>query len=440
MAHSIRNVSRTHPCPICGKPDWCGFMPASDGGELVICQRDVEQTNTIGLDGKFYVVAGTSKSGTTIFEDAIQRRAKELARKGCGHDYEFKKAKIPEVRTLTVIDQVTTRSNEELDTIYRTMLDFLSLEPVHREYLYKEGWTDDMIKKHRIVSFPEKDFTRFKYRKNEKLNNPYRKRLASMVMNKLGIDSLRGVPGAYRDAKGNWTFAGRSGILFSLPDINHQIYRLRLRMDFRDVKGEIYSNPDGDDWYLDNGRKYFISTGGVYQFNDDCVREYDKSLGKYRNFASFYPDKDQEKNGFLVNTYNDGCEAGNQLGFYYNEQRDDMHIVYATEGEKKAMFSNEHLRAPFISFPGVNSWSLILEGKRGERPVDILKKKGVNIFLVAFDADKEANERVLLAEQQTIEALREEGFIIGLAEWDIKYGKGLDDLLSKGYKPKFASA
>lgn len=438
LAHNIRNVSKSRPCPICGKPDWCGLMPARDGGELIICHRDVSKTNVIGSDGQFYVVVGTSKTGTTIFEEANQRRAKELARKGCSHDYTFKN-RVPEVKTLTVVDQVIVKTNKELDTIYRTMLSFLSLEPVHREYLHKEGWTDEMIKKNMIVSFPEKDFSRFKYRKNIKLVNPYRKRLASMVMDELKMDSLRGVPGAYRDAKGNWTFAGRSGLFFPLPDINHLIYRLRLRMDFRDLNSEISFNKDSDDWYMDKGKKNFISMGGVYQIDSDGKRVYDKSLGKYRNFASYFPDKDEEENGFLVNSYNEGCEAGNRLGFYYNEKRDDMHIVYAIEGEKKGMFSNEYLRAPFISFPGVNSWSLILEGKPGERPVDIFKKKGVKIFLIAFDADKCINEKVMAAEQQTIDALRNEGFIIGLAEWDMKYGKGLDDLLFKGYKPKYAS-
>lgn len=438
MAKNIRNVSKAHPCPICGKPDWCGYMPASDGGELVICQRDVEQANAIGLDGQFYVVVGISKNGITIFEEANQRRAKELARDGSKSNYNnFSKVKIPEVKTLTVVDQVIARSNKELDTIYRTMLSFLSLEPVHREYLHKEGWTDEMIRKNNIVSFPEKDFSRFKYRKNVKFVNPYRKRLATLVMNKLEIDNLRGVPGAYRDAKENWTFAGRSGIFFPQPDINHLIYRLRLRMDFRDINSEIHSNTNGDDWYIDKGKKYYIHMGGIYQVNDKGKKEYDKSIGKYRNFASYYIDKEEEKRGFLVNVYNEGCEAGNQLAFYYNEQRDDMHIVYATEGEKKGMFSNEILRAPFISFPGINSWSLLFDGKVGERPVDILKKKGVNIFIIAFDADKSINKRVLAAEQQTIEALRKEGFIIGIAEWDMKIGKGLDDLLSKGYKPEF---
>jgi len=437
LAHGIKNVTKNNPCPICGKPDWCGFMPASNGGYLLICQRDTEKANAIGRDGNFYVVVGVSQSGATIFEEANQRRQKELARKGRSHDYEFKQT--PEPKTLAVFDQVEVLPNKKLHQIYKTMMSFLTLEPSHQEYLKKEGWTDELIKKYGIVSFPEKDYLRFKYRKDTNSKNPYRKKLARMVMDELGLDSLRGVPGAYRDKNGCWTFAGRSGIIFPLLDIHKNIYRLRIRMDFRDVNAEIHSNSNGDDYFIDNGEIKFISMAGIYQiFSSTGEKIFDKSQGKYRNFASYFPDEKAEKEGFIKNVYSEGCEAGNQIGFYYDASRDDMHIAYITEGEKKAIFSNEHLRAPFISFPGVNSWNLLFQGNKGERPIDVLKRNGVKIIIIAFDADKKVNERVLSAEKQVINSLRYEGFVVGVAEWDIKIAKGIDDLLAKGYKPTYA--
>lgn len=437
MAHGIHNVSKSRPCPICGKPDWCGSMPATDGGNLVICMRDTDQSNKLGFDGNFYVCVGKSRSGNTIFEEANQRRAKEIARGGSSKDYNYAAAKVPEQRKLTVVDQVDPLPNKKMDIIYRTMLSFLTLEPEHREYLHYEGWTDELIDKNHIVSFPEKDYTRFKYRKDTHSQNPYRKRLAKQIINKLGLDGLKGVPGAYKDTSGNWTFAGRSGILFPQYDTNHLMYRVRLRMDFQDPSYEIHSSSSGEKWFIDEkGDKNFISMKGIYQIKNG-ERKFDKSLGKYRNFASYHIDEEEEKRGFIVNSYDSGCESGNQLGFYYNEQRDDMYIAYATEGEKKGIFSNEVLRAPFVSFPGVNSWSILFSGKDGERPIDILKAKGVRIFVVAYDADKCINEKVLKAEKQAIDAIRNEGFIMGLAEWDIKLGKGIDDLLKNGYKPSY---
>ena len=113
-----------------------------------------------------------------------------------------------------------------------------------------------------------------------------------------------------------------------------------------------------------------------------------------------------------MNTYESGCEAGNQIGFYYEEARDDMYVCYVTEGEKKGIYGNEILHAPFVSIPGVSSWGFLLSKKGGERPVDLLKRKGVRIFIVAFDADRETNERVMQAQKATIQALKEEGFTV----------------------------
>lgn len=455
MAQGYKEVSRTRPCPICGKTDYCCFTQAKDGGDLVVCKRIKEKENVIGHDANFYVFAGVSGNGNYVFEEANQRRAKEQARKGSYKAQDFHAAKVPVVKQLTVVDQVNARSDKDMDIIYRTLLSLLYLEPEDRKYLLLEGWTDELIEKNHIVSFPEKDFTRFKYRKDKPSKNPYRKRLTKLVMEKLGIDNLRGVPGAYKDSNGNWTFAGPSGILFPQYDARHYMYRLRIRMDFRDQDAVIHLCDGEDDWFS-YGKipKIYICYGGLYilkttseGIKKDFLKEISKKedgreitkkvSGKYRNFASYSVNEKEEEKGFLVNTYDSGCESGNQLGFYYNEQRDDMYILYLTEGEKKSIFSNEMLRSPFVSTPGVNSWALLFEGKIGERPIDVMKAKGVKIFVVAYDADKAINKNVLDAEKQVVEAMRNEGLILGLAEWNMNNGKGIDDLLYKGYKPSY---
>jgi len=99
--------------------------------------------------------------------------------------------------------------------------------------------------------------------------------------------------------------------------------------------------------------------------------------------------------------------------------------------------TGRHSVAPFVSIPGVSSWGFLLSKKGGERPVDLLKRKGVRIFIVAFDADRETNERVMQAQKATIQALKEEGFTVGVAEWNIEHGKGIDDLLCNGYRPQY---
>ncbi len=59
------------------------------------------------------------------------------------------------------------------------------------------------------------------------------------------------------------------------------------------------------------------------------------------------------------------------------------------------------------------------------------------MFVIAYDADKAVNNKVLDSEQYAIQALKVEGFSIGVAEWDMRHGKGIDDLLQGGRQPAY---
>ena len=75
--------------------------------------------------------------------------------------------------------------------------------------------------------------------------------------------------------------------------------------------------------------------------------------------------------------------------------------------------------------------------KKGERVVDILRNKGCQLFIVAYDADLATNQQVLKNQQAAIKMLIEEGVMVGVAKWDMSLGKGLDDLLANGHKPEY---
>ena len=426
-----------HPCPICGKPDYCCRSEAANGsGTLVTCKRVLNEGDLIGTDGEFYLRVGTSSLGNAVYQNARERFDYEQGKKNA------KEYAAPKRQEPVWIDRVDPLSNDNLNKVYRIMSELLVLEEHHREYLKGEGWTDEMLEKYRVVSFPEKDFVRFKYHKNLNYKNPYRKKLAAQLLERLGNpkDGLAGVPGAYMK-DGQWTFLGPSGIIFWLADIDHKIYRARIRMDFRDVEAEILRDEHGKDYFLENGDKYFLSMSGPYKILPDGTKEKKNGLpkGKYRNMASFFADEKEERNGRIVNVYEKGCSSGNCLGFYYNTQRDDMYMAYITEGEKKGMYANHALKAPVITLPGVDSWGLLFEGKKGSRPVDVLKQRGCRIIVVAFDADKVKNAAVLDREQKTVKALLDEGFILGVAEWPLQYGKGLDDILAAGHKVSYVA-
>lgn len=402
---AIRSVTSGHPCPICGKGDWCGIMCAEFGDEMFVCQRNTDSLSpykegVIGVNGKYYLCVGVSKEGqNNIFRDAECVQAEDaVKKKEWRQNATFKKAAAYVPKTLTPVDPVETLDNTSLDKIYRSMLDKLILEPAHREYLRSEGWSDELIDANGIKSFPEEDYIRFRNKDSGYYSkNPWRKSLAKMLVDEFG--TLRGVPGAYLNKKGEWTFNGQSGILFPLYDTFHHIYRLRVRLDNVSKKG-----------------------------------------GKYRNFSSFKLDEEAEKQGFLVNVLHGGCQAGNNLGFYMNPSRDDMYIAYVTEGEKKGIIGEDILHAPFISVPGVSSYGKLIEGSAGNRPIDRLKELGIKVLIIAFDADKATNEKVMQSQERTVNLLRKEGFIMGLAEWDISYGKGIDDLLFNGKKPRYVLA
>ena len=93
-----------------------------------------------------------------------------------------------------------------------------------------------------------------------------------------------------------------------------------------------------------------------------------------------------------------------------------------------------------MSLPGVNSFSLLMSTYKGKRVVDWLKQMGVSVIIVAFDADKATNAKVLGCQQKVINLVKEEGFMVATAEWDINIGKGIDDILAAGVKPEFQLA
>lgn len=446
MSYGIKAVTKNRPCPICGKPDWCGFMPQDEGGEMVLCMRDVDHENVIGLDGNFYIYVSQSRSDNSIFEEAVQRQTRQekwAAEKGYkqkAHTQprEYKKASESTIakKQLIVEDEVSPKSHIELDKIYRYLLELLALDEVHKQYLMDEAWSEELIERNMIRSLPERDFTRFKY-KNFFSKNKYRKTLASEIIKKYGPDCLVGVPGAYIDKNGNWTFEGPKGIVFPIYDARGYIYRLRIRMDYMDTNHELTKGTNGVYFYEDSFGKHYLQPMKGFYTCEDGAKVFEKVHGKYRNMSSYRDDEDALKQGIKRNTYTKGCESGNQIGVYCNPGRDNMYICFVTEGEKKGIFCNDKLRAPFVSIPGVNSWFKLFEGEKGERMIDHLKEKGVHMFIVAYDADKETNEKVLNCEKGLVEALKEEGVGVGVGNWNQSLGKGLDDYLKLGYQPEY---
>lgn len=422
MGYGIRDVTKREPCPICGRDHWCAWMP-TEYGRVLLCQSHNEDTSFTGNDGNTYVYVGTTRSGTGVYEESCQHNSHSKY----NATVNGVKAPKPQKRQLTVVDYVRPLSNDVLDNVYRRLLSMLVLEDRHREYLHSEGWSDELIAKNNIVSMPIDDYKRYK-RRDYYSKNKWRKTICDQMSGIYG--SLKGVPGFYKK-DGAWKIHSRSGIILPMYDVNHKMYRLRVRMDFED----IIDRKDQSGRYVNDAKECYVQPlKGMYTIQDG-QEIFLKSGGKYRNVSSYKEDEDALKDGFVVNLLADGCQANNAVGCYYSSS-DDMYCCYITEGEKKGILSNSILHAPVISLPGVNSFSLLLDSIL----LATLIQLGVKVFIIAFDADKSTNETVLKAEAKTIEALKSQGVYVGLAEWDIKHGKGLDDLLARGYRPSFSIA
>lgn len=437
MAHGIRHVTKNRPCPICGKPDWCGFMPADDYGELVLCQRAIDGATVTGYDGQTYVCVGKSRSDIFIFEE-INEKARKDAERGRTSSTAGVSGTKKVQRQPVVVDEVLPLFNDALDKVYRYMLDQMVLDEQHREWLIKEGWSQELIEANHIKTMPLDDFKRYKRKRGTYYSqSPWRKSIAKACAEKFA--TLRGVPGFYRkknyDGELEWTISARSGICFPQYDIDGRIVGIRIRMDFQDAAVDVMKSDTGELFFFEDEMTVYICMKGLYHY-EGSKKVFHKETGKYRPLTSFDEDDDEYKKGFIVNKFLDGCQAPYTFG-WYSGPTDNMYVCYLTEGEKKGILGNAVLKAPFIALPGVNGFSSLTRKYNGKRILDILKERGVQVFIVAFDADKVENSKVLASERKTIDLLKSEGFMVGVANWDPDLGKGIDDLLKNGHKPKY---
>ena len=427
----IKNMSRQEPCPICGKPDYCFWSEIKNfpGMYTLLCRRSSEAVGSIiaGTDGKDYVVVPNKNNVVGTFYESVQQREERKNIHLSGERKEYKPIQY------TVVDSITPLPNDKLDEIYRCLMENLPLYQFHASYLLKEGWSMKLIEEHHICSFPAEKIEKLPYSLR---NIPSRTQLAKTIMRKLNLQSLAGVPGADINKMGEWTFYSHSGIVFPVYDENGHIYRLRVRLDYMDLPVKMKEEKDGF-YYVDNEEKIHVTMSGAYSLRNGerTYKRFSSHEGKYRNFSSYMEDKSAYDAGFIENIFHKGCESGNQLMFV-SKPEDDYSIVWLTEGEKKAIFSYEIIKQPFICIPGVSSFMKLTQKRRGGKSaLDILKQRGTKSAVIAYDADRYKNDMVMNAMNGLANLLQNEGFNVYIADWEIKDGKGLDDLLSAGYLP-----
>ena len=172
MANGYIEVSKREPCPICGTADYCCHIPAEDGyGEVRICKRYTDgrvicpgSDTPSKTDGEFYLLIAVSHQGYGIYRSASDVQMAEsngfkVWRKGGGESL-GKKGPGVGTKELMPIGINELASDELLDTFYRELICKYPLKTSHKEYLRKEGWSEDLINNSMLCSFPVDDWMR----------------------------------------------------------------------------------------------------------------------------------------------------------------------------------------------------------------------------------------------------------------------------------------
>ncbi len=471
MAGTYYNCRPNRVCKICGKPDWCSYTTFPNGDELEYCQRvdAVKGDSVSGIDGRIYVWKKETSEGFNVYEELSQYERnkaeflKSNGKQGKRGHYRLKDADVASSSDVVVEDVAEVLPPEKLDRFYRTFLNLLKIEDKHAAKLKSEwgdnGLYESIVTTWGIRSIPPEDYVR--YSSKERLKNLSRKKIMELLIEKCG--EPKGVPGFYQKKDGRWTFYKLCGIAFPIFDSRGHIIRIRVNDDYPDVECTfegreglfrygLTENEDGSrvaGWHfvpLVNGKYAYDEGELVWSYGSEGSRiSLDKKgypkgkvIGKYKNFSS-YREKSYENDGIsrVVNVYKNGCQSGSYCSLYCSKG-DNFSIVYATEGEKKAMVANKLLHVPVVSIPGVSSFKKLFnkEECHDYSIMDILKKNGLSTVVLVYDADKNKNVQVLKAESKAVEEFKKNGIKIAIGEWNAGWGKGLDDILLTGVVPK----
>lgn len=460
-------VTKNRPCPICGGYDWCTWYSHVDSSETFRCFRKEglsgQDTFHNGIHYVFRGIKSDQLGEYGLYQDEVTYN--QFHQKHA--NTERKASKRKEI----VYDVTPVASADYLNSVYSYFLSLLVLEFKDLKILQDE-WnagieptlTKKILGKYPIKSIPPTDSARFA--SGIRIQNMSRKRIMEKMVFRFGNDGLVGVPGFYqRERDDVWQMSSLSGIVYPCYDSCGNIIRLRVcdatpmvKLPLKNSAGEVVVNDSGSTVY---GGHYSYNYDGEwvfknYESNEEtivysiqkqiskvefCKKGYPvgKVEGKYKNWSSYSEKKEEtEEQITIVNRLKNGTQSGSSISLYCKDG-DDFTTVYIVEGEKKAIVLNMLLNCPVISVPGVGTWSKVFEpeAQTGISMMDMLRKRGVVNWIIAYDADKESNISVLNAEQNAAKAFLDEGCNIYITFWNINFGKGIDDIIIPGNRPNY---
>lgn len=327
---------------------------------------------------------------------------------------------------------------EVLNAVYGALIENCHLKTEHYEHLTgaSRAMQNSEIKERMYRSFPAKPWNTLK-----------------AVQDHIDAAAFEGVPGLFTNKYG-WSISGAPGILIPYRNERNQITGFQIRVDnpgfktvtqgtFKDkVTAEIIEKP--------NLVQVKIN-GKVFKEERLSLDESIELMGD-GNFGSVTLKKGQRY--FWLSSVNKekGTGAGNPLPIHVavpstklaNWNVGEVHeskSVWITEGALKADIAVEHMeriyRSGLISdqensptilgLPGVSTWYSVMP---------MLKAMKTSIVTLAYDMDILSNQDVLKAMKDFMLHLKKEGYIVRVAMWDEKDGKGIDDMFLNSKFPQ----
>lgn len=255
---------------------------------------------------------------------------------------------------------------------YDIVLKHLTLSYEHQQKLAHRGFPSFMVELNGYKTFP--------YKRGE---------ITEKILEDL--QNPEGVPGFWREKNGKWQLAGSAGLVIPVRNFDGSIHSLKIRSDS------------------------------------------DQTYGKYTTLSSNpKPNKDG------ISAYPNGTAAKISVHFPLEGKKNAYETLVITEGELKADLTCIMKTDWYcISLPGVTMWEW------GVSAAETLKPKKV---LLAFDADK--NKEVSSSKPEGTPfivakslanlylSLKQKNIDVHILDWDIQYGKGIDDVLSAGFSDK----
>ena len=448
-------------CPICGTPDWCGYI-LRNTGVLIYCHR-WSNADKLAQAGTKYVgdiaesTIGFHEAGITVFrfkdagetQDGFRRfrdleswqaereawlRAHGYSGKGSKMSESPKGLSVPAKSSFTPTMRKDRHLSDpaapaDLDRFYRRFLELLLLESGEKQELIDhDRWGEKLFaqitSRYPIRSLQPDDFLRYDKespRRYEfgKLRNPSRKAVSEQLAKEFP-DIIGHVPGFYRRNDGQYRYTGLDGYLLPQYDREGHLYRLRVRTN------AAARNALAEDAVMRLCEKREMAGELVPTAEEQraMVASQMRQIGKYQNFSSTSRDY--------------GCEGGSQLSFYGlhllpQYEQGLLNRIVVLEGEKKGIVGSEKLGLLHIALPGVGMYRML----ERDNVYEWLKGMGVRRISVANDADMMTNPDVARATAGLLVSIWKNGFIPEMARWSETLGKGLDDMLISGGVPVF---